>query len=144
MSAKRYHKATWNQLGYLANWLPTAAIAAGDIGVWSAEGFSRVGTLRGRGIAFGTRHHEHPIDFTARASRRFEVVGAGRGAVGGHGLGVELDFAAAGKFVFQAGGCRTTIDGCESLLGRARGGVMHFVPDDGEPVVVSVTPDDVG
>lgn len=121
MSAKLYRKAVWNQLGYLANWLPTTAIEAGDIGIWSAEGFTRVGTLRGRGIAFGTRHHEHPVDFTTRAVKRFEVVGAGQGEVGGHGFGVELDFAAEGEFVFQAGGCRsTTIDGCESLLGQMK------------------------
>lgn len=139
MSAKRYRKAIWNHFGYLANWLPTTPLQAGDIGVWSAEGFARVGDLRGKGMSFGTRTVEHPLDFTHREVKSAEVVGRGQGVVEGQRLGVKLQFASEGEFAFQAGGCRSTvIDGCEGILQRMKGLFRDGLWDDNYVVISEV------
>lgn len=98
---KQYIKAIDKKFGYLGNWLPTTPLAVGDVGTWTADGFSRLKGLRSIGPSFKTRAGDLSGDLSHRSVHSAEMKTAGEGA----GIEASFTFKSRGQFVFQAKAC---------------------------------------
>jgi hypothetical protein len=101
---KRYQQEMHNNLGFFATWLPSTAVALGDIGVLQDGRFHRVGSLKELGIVHtdvreGTAEN---VSYSASAKRSDSIsVGAGAAVPIASGE-LSISFTSEGGYVFEA------------------------------------------
>ncbi len=101
---KLYQKEMHNNLGFFATWLPSVAIALGDIGVLEGGRFRRVASLKELGIGEsdvreGTAEN---VSYSASA-RRSDKISAGAGTAVPLASGeLSIAFTSEGGYVFEA------------------------------------------
>lgn len=101
---KLYQQEMHNNLGYFATWLPSTAIALGDIGVLEGGRFRRVASLKELGVdqpdvREGTSEN---LSYSASASRSDNVGGSAGAAVPLASGELTIKFTSQGGYVFEA------------------------------------------
>jgi hypothetical protein len=101
---KRYQQEMHNNLGFFATWLPSTAIALGDIGVLQGGRFRRVASLKELGIV-QTDVREgmaENVSYSASAKRSDNIsVGAGMAVPLASGE-LSITFTSEGGYIFEA------------------------------------------
>lgn len=101
---KRYQQEMHNNLGFFATWLPSTAIALGDIGVLQGGRFRRVASLKELGIV-QTDVREgmaENVSYSASAKRSDNIsVGAGTAVPLASGE-LSITFTSEGGYIFEA------------------------------------------
>jgi hypothetical protein len=117
-----YQKGMFDKFGFLATWLPNAAIRLGDVGAMSGGKFQRVTSLGDLGITFQVRKGSQPIDLSHSSEEGVSINLSGNAAADAGpaeaNAGVAVVFGSKGSFVFQATGCVEHSIEDQAKLGR--------------------------
>ena len=101
---KRYQQEMHNHLGFFATWLPSTAVALGDIGVLQGGRFRQVASLKELGIV-QTDVREgmaENVSYSASAKRSDKIsVGAGTAVPLASGE-LSITFTSEGGYIFEA------------------------------------------
>lgn len=105
-SWRNYSAEIESNLDYLATWLPSAAIALGEVGYARRGGFERVGSLSDYGMDI-TEQESGNVGSITYASRDAVTVELEKGGASGIGSGVlDISFRRADAVLFSSVECR--------------------------------------
>jgi len=101
---KRYQQEMHNNLGFFATWLPSTAIALGDIGVLQSGRFRRVASLNELGVVLTDVREGMPENVSYSASaKRSDNISVGSRMVAPLASGeLSITFAGEGGYIFEA------------------------------------------